>query len=172
MTTSGARSLDETQTAKAKAVIASNLSFGFGGFELFVLKGSPAHVSPLSQPRHTAWYPASYPGQPPGAATTTPWFPAAFRPPAFASWASCSRQGFGLPLRSAYRHLPGEARWLCRTLTGFPCSARVRHSWGWVPSLPRGRRCRRGRRSSATAACRISTAKSLSVQRYRPSRTV
>jgi len=31
-------------------------------------------------------------------------FPAAFRPPAFASWASCSRHGIRLSLRSAYRH--------------------------------------------------------------------
>ena len=35
-------------------------------------------------------------------------FPAAFRPPAFASWSSCARQGTGPSLRSAYRSLlPG-----------------------------------------------------------------
>ena len=28
-----------------------------------------------------------------------------------------------------------------RTQAGFPCSARVRHGWGRVPSLPRGLRC-------------------------------
>jgi hypothetical protein len=28
-----------------------------------------------------------------------------------------------------------------RTRAGFPCSARVRHGWGRVPSLPRGLRC-------------------------------
>jgi hypothetical protein len=32
----------------------------------------------------------------------TPWFPAAFRPTAFASWASCSRRGLRLPLRLVY----------------------------------------------------------------------
>ena len=32
-----------------------------------------------------------------------------------------------------------------RTLTGFPCSARMRHGWGWVPPVPRGRRCPHGR---------------------------
>ena len=32
----------------------------------------------------------------------TPWFPAAFRPTAFASWASCSRRGLRLPSRSVY----------------------------------------------------------------------
>ena len=36
-------------------------------------------------------------------------FPAAFRPPAFASWASCSRQGIRLSLRSAYRQRPQGA---------------------------------------------------------------
>jgi hypothetical protein len=30
-------------------------------------------------------------------------FPAVFRPPAFASWPSCSRRGVGPPSRSAYR---------------------------------------------------------------------
>jgi hypothetical protein len=35
-------------------------------------------------------------------------FPVAFRPPAFASWASCSRQGVGPPLRLAYRPAPGK----------------------------------------------------------------
>src|SRR5258705_1371471 len=38
------------------------------------------------------------------------WFPVAFRPPAFASWASCSRQGTGPPSRSAYRHAPAHRR--------------------------------------------------------------
>jgi hypothetical protein len=33
----------------------------------------------------------------------TPWFPVAFRPPAFACWASCSRRGVLLPSRSAYQ---------------------------------------------------------------------
>jgi hypothetical protein len=32
-----------------------------------------------------------------------PWFPAAFRPPALASWSSCARPGVGLSSRSAYR---------------------------------------------------------------------
>jgi hypothetical protein len=33
-------------------------------------------------------------------------FPAAFRPPALASWSSCSRRGVGRPLGSAYRPRP------------------------------------------------------------------
>jgi hypothetical protein len=67
-------------------------------------------------------------------------FPAAFRPPAFASWSSCARWGTGPSLRSAYR--------LCcqgRTPTGLPRSARMSCGRGWVPSLPRGLRCPHGR---------------------------
>jgi hypothetical protein len=67
-----------------------------------------------------------------------PPFPAAFRPPAFAFWASFpareSRPPYGRPAA------PPPA---ARTRTGFPCSARVRPGWLRVPSLPRGRRCPR-----------------------------
>lgn len=77
-------------------------------------------------------------------------------------------RGLGLPhgwLTSA----PHRVRW---TLSGFPCSARVRPGWGWVPSVPRGWRCPHGRECSTTAACRIATASSLSVRRCIPTRTV
>jgi len=50
-----------------------------------------------------AWYPASYPRTAAWRSGLPSRFPAAFRPPAFASWASCSRHGIQLPLRSAYR---------------------------------------------------------------------
>ncbi len=93
-------------------------------------------------------------------------FPAAFRPPAFASWASCSRHGIQLSLRSAYRRYPH------RTLTGFPCSARVRCGWGRASSIPRGRRCPHGRVSSTTAACRITAARPLSPRCCIPAREV
>ena len=86
---------------------------------------SQAHLStsaPLSRPGHRARYPASYP------ATTAwrshsrlCWFPVGFRPPAFASWTSCSRQRIPLSSRSAYR----PATTTARTLSGFPCSARM-----------------------------------------------
>src|SRR4051812_7617989 len=82
----------------------SNLSFGSG---VQVCFASPAHLStsaPLSRPGHWARYPASYP------ATTAwrshsrlCWFPVGFRPPAFASWTSCSRQRIPLSSQSAYR---------------------------------------------------------------------
>jgi len=51
---------------------------------------------------------------------------------------------------------PTQKAW--RTPTGFPCSARMRPGWGWVPSVPRGRRCPHGRTQSLAAACRLPTA--------------
>ena len=71
----------------------SNLSFGSGGHLRRPLKGSPAHVSNPFGSGSQVRYPASYPpadhleGQPPRQR-----FPVAFRQPAFASWASYSRQ--------------------------------------------------------------------------------
>ena len=44
-----------------------------------------------------------------------------------------------------------------RTLTGFPCSTRMRFGWGWVSSIPRRQRCPHGQAMSLTAVCRIST---------------
>jgi hypothetical protein len=67
-------------------------------------------------------------------------FPAAFRLPALASWASFPARDF----RPSYDR-PTAPRSAARTLTGFPCSARVRRL-GWAPSIPRGRRCSYDRR--------------------------
>jgi hypothetical protein len=97
-----------------------------------------------------------------------PGFLSPFDVPAFASWASCSRQGTGPSSRLAYQHTT-PARW---TLSGFPCSARARPGWGWVPSIPRGRRCPHGRECSPTAACRVATATSLPARHCYPTRTV
>ncbi len=72
----------------------------------------------------TGLYPASYtrlPAEEPGMASR---FPVAFRPPAFASWTSCSRQGHSALLTV------GLPTMISRTLSGFPCSARVRHDRG------------------------------------------
>ena len=67
-------------------------------------------------------------------------FPAAFRPPAFASWSSCARQGTGPSLRSAYRSLlPGPDPDEVATFRAHELRP------GWVPSLPRGLRCPHGR---------------------------
>jgi len=68
------------------------------------------------------------------------WFPVAFRPPAFASWSSCARQGAGPSLRSAYRSLlPGPDPDGVATFRAHELRP------GWVPSLPRGLRCPHGR---------------------------
>ena len=68
------------------------------------------------------------------------WFPVAFRPPAFASWSSCARQGTGPSLRSAYRSLlPGPDPDGVATFRAHELRP------GWVPSLPRGLRCPHGR---------------------------
>ena len=48
-----------------------------------------------------------------------------------------SRPRGSAPLTIGLPHRPLAAR----TRAGFPCSARVRHRWGRVPSLPRGLRC-------------------------------
>ena len=67
------------------------------------------------------------------AATVTPQFPVAFRPPAFASRSSDSRRGVRPSLRSAYRTRPD------------PDGVTAFHTHelrpGWVPPIPRGRRC-------------------------------
>jgi hypothetical protein len=65
-------------------------------------------------------------------------FPVAFRPPAFASRVILSRQGVGPSLRSA-----------CRTTIGpDPDGVSKFHTRetrpGWVPPMPRGRRCSPG----------------------------
>ena len=67
-----------------------------------------------------------------------PGFPVAFRPPAFASWASCSRQGFPPLLRSAYRaSQPGP--------DGFSTFHTSEIQPDWAPSSSRGQRCSHGR---------------------------
>ena len=91
-------------------VIASNLPFGSGVRQH---RRSKAHL-PTSAP---------LPGQPPGLISgrlcpgarqrsrkRRPGFPVAFRPPASASWASCSRRGVPLSSRSAYQAAPGPWR--------------------------------------------------------------
>ena len=80
-------------TSKAIAVIVSNLSFGSGCSGCFVFKGSPAHVSLLSQPGTRPGIRPVIRDRPAEGRSTSSRFPVAFRLPAFASWASCSRHG-------------------------------------------------------------------------------
>jgi hypothetical protein len=117
---------------------------------------------------HRARYPASYTNRPTKGLIDLVRFPVAFRLPALASWASCTRRGVGPSLPPAYRHrLPA---W--RTPMGFPCSARMRPGWGWVPSIPRGRWCPHGRHRSLAATGRLPTARPLSPRHRKPSQDV
>jgi hypothetical protein len=78
-------------------------------------------------------------------------FPVAFRPSAFASWPSFARWGAGSPLGSAYR----LTRLVPNGVATFhACVLRP----GWVPSIPRERRCLHGRKASPAAASRFATA--------------
>ena len=84
-------------------VIASNVPFGSGASSR---SSSKAHLPTSACSRSQARWPGIRPvirERPPGGAVMSSRFPAAFRPPAFASWASCSRHGIRLSLRSAYR---------------------------------------------------------------------
>jgi hypothetical protein len=58
------------------------------------------------------------------------WFPVAFRPPAFACWASCSRRGLLLPVTVG---LPG----ICLDPDGVSTFRASESRPDWVPSLPR-----------------------------------
>ena len=80
-------------------------------------------------------------------------FPVGFRPPAFASWASCSRQRIppfltvGLP----HRHSGPDSVGVSAFRT---CEKRP----GWVPSLLRGGGVVPATETSMTGACRFTTA--------------
>jgi hypothetical protein len=109
---------------------------------------------PFRNPGTMARYPASYPSN--GHLEEQPRslrFPVGFRPPAFASWASCSRQRnsaaltIGLPRRRSGPDLVGVPAF--RT-----CETRP----GWVPSLLRGGGVVPATETSMTGACRFSTA--------------
>ena len=58
-----------------------------------------------------------------------------------------------------------------RTLSGFPCSTRMRCGWGWVSSVLRGRRCPHGQAMSLAAICRF-TGMPLAPRQCYPSRRV
>ena len=79
-----------------------NLPFGSGGSDRIASK---AHL-PTSAPfrvRAAARYPAGYAGRPAEGRPCCPGFPSPYGAPAFASWASCSRQGLPPSLPPAYR---------------------------------------------------------------------
>jgi hypothetical protein len=100
-----------------------------------VFKGSPAHVSALSSPATRAGIRPIIPGGRRRSRPCHPRFPVVFRPPASASWASCSRRGIPLPSRSAYQ---AASTW---TPTGFPRSAHPSHNRIGCPLYPEAQRC-------------------------------
>ena len=80
-------------------------------------------------------------------------FPAAFRPPAFASRSPCSRPGTGPSSRSAYRPPPGA-----RTRTGFPRFTPARYDRGGCPLYPGDSGAPPGRMPCPAGACRFPAA--------------
>jgi len=103
------------------------------------LRGSPDHVSALSRPGTSPGIGPVIHGDQLEGPAQLPWFSAAFPPPAFASWPSCSRQGIGPSSRSAYRPTEHEP-----DPDGVSTFRTHELRPGWVPSIPRGRRCSPG----------------------------
>jgi hypothetical protein len=131
-------------------VVASSLSIGWG---VVVIVGFGAHLTTSALFQAVPHGPVSGRLSTPISRRTlidSAWFPAAFRPPAFASWSSCSRPGVELSLRSAYRH---ACAW--RTLTGFPCFARTSCDRGGCPLYSEDGGAHPDRSRSPASACRI-----------------
>ena len=84
-----------------------------------------------------------------------PGFPSPYGAPAFASWASWSRQGIGPSLPPAYR----ERLAASRTLTGFPRSACASSDRGGRPLDPEASGVHTTGENCPAAACRSSTAR-------------
>ena len=113
--------------------------------------------APLSRPRHRGRVSGQLPSndhleEQPRALR----FPVGFRPPAFASWASCSRQQdsaipYGWP--TGRRNGPDSV--------GVPEFRTCETRPGWVPSLLRGGGVIPVTATSMTGACRFSTASPL-----------
>jgi hypothetical protein len=105
-------------------------------------------------PGHQARYPSGYTQPPAEEPVTMPRFPAAFRPPAFASWASFPARGFRPPYGRPTA-LPAPASTDPDRVSTF----RTRETrLGRASSIPRGQRCRHGRERYPSAACRLTTA--------------
>jgi len=116
------------------------------------LTGSPDPRQRPFGPGHQARYPASYPARPAEGQPSCPGFllPFGHRHPLVGS--SCSRPGPGPSLRSAYRaHTRPDPDGVSTFRT---CKTRP----GWVPSLPRGRRCSPGQMPCPASACRFPAA--------------
>ena len=118
------------------SVVASNLSSGSGALVIFPSTGSPDRVSALSRPGTRPDIRPVIRDDRLEETAIASRFPVAFRLPAFASRSSDSRRGVGPSLRSAYR-----ARHSCPDLDRVTAFRTRELRPGWVPSIPRGRRC-------------------------------
>src|SRR6185312_10956475 len=112
--------------------------------------------------------------QPPGRSSRCygPRFPAAFPPPAFASWAPCPARRDSAPIAVDLPHAPRIPAPVRGTLAGFTRSARMRPGPGWALSLPRGQRCSLAIASSVAAARRLPSAGPYSPHNRHPTRDV
>jgi hypothetical protein len=110
---------------------ASSLPSGSGITFIFLFTGSPDRVSPLSRPSTRPGIRPVIHAPPAEGLASRSRFPAAFRPPAFASRSSFARQGVGPSSRSAYRTTDPV-----RTPTGFPRSARTSYDRDGRPLYP------------------------------------
>jgi hypothetical protein len=134
-------------TAKA----ASNLPSGSDSSST-LSQGSPDPRQRPFGPGHQARYPASYPGPPAEGPAIMSWFPAAFRPPAFACRVILFPPGNWAFLTVG---LPGTLRPDPDGVSTFRTSE-IRP--GWVPPRPRGRRCSPGQMPCPASACRFPAA--------------
>src|SRR5262249_47726536 len=119
-------------------VTVPNLPFGSGKLDQH--QRSKAHL-PTSAPLRPSQGAGIRPVIPGGRRRCQPrcrGFPAAFRLPAFASWASCSCRGVPLSSRSAYQ----DVAW---TPAGFPRSTHPSHGRIGCPLYPEAKRCCHGR---------------------------
>jgi hypothetical protein len=141
----------------------SNLPSDAGGYVPHRFTAHLPTSAPLSRPRHRGRVSGQLPSndhleEQPRALR----FPVGFRPPAFASWASCSRQEdsaipYGWPTGPPKR--PDSV--------GVPAFRTCEKRPGWVPSLLRGGGVIPAIAISTTGACRFSTASP--VPRLKPS---
>ena len=123
-----------------------------------VRASSSSSPAGLTWPRQRSFEPGHQPGVRPvirdhrlEEAAIASRFPAAFRPPAFASRPSCSRRGVGPTSRSAYRTS-------ARTSTGLPRSARTSCDRGGRPLYPEDGGAHPDRGACSAGACRSAAA--------------
>src|SRR6266545_660336 len=146
-------------------ITVSNLPFGSGGVRRVVVQRLTRHTSACFRSRAPGPVSGQLSETPPAGETGDNGFrfPAAFRLPALASWASCSRHGIPPPSQLAYHHTPGAV-----DLTGFPRSARMRHDRVGCQLYPGSGGVPTTVKPSSVAACRFATARSSSSPPPRP----